>query len=433
MAPYHFGKTTALAMIFCCGCQQNPVIHATRKQMIETVYASGKITPVHEYSQSALCTGTIVRKLVKDGDTIKKGQLLYLVSNDGALEKANATSKNYAIAEEDLSAQSPRLADLSLALQNAQIKLTGDSLTYHRWKTLWEENIGTRSNLDNCYNNLQVSRNEKEIAEQRYLSAKKDLQISRNNARSLAAEAQKSLNDYSIRSDRDGVVYQTFKESGESVRNNEVVALLGEQGAPLIRLAVDQQDIGKIKPGQSVLIQADATGNTIYEAAVIRIYPVMNDLDQTFRVDAHFTASAIPSFIHGSAEANIVVQQKQNVLVLPHSALLKGDSVTILEKRKRRQVQVTTGIRTPDEIEIISGITEMTNILPQPKTNSHDPACKLPHRVRPADVPKTPVPGGHARRHLRYRHVYLHGQLYDRREPDSRRHIAFRNTGYPPL
>jgi len=362
MPPYHFSNIAALALIACWGCQNHPAIHATRKHMIEAVYASGRIIPVNEYSQSALCTGTIARKLVKDGDTVKKGQLLYLVNNISADEKAAAAAKNYTIAEQNLSPRSPHLADLALALQNTQIRYAGDSLTYHRWKTLWADNIGTRNNLDNCFNNLQVSLNEKKMAEQRYLSALNDLQVSRNNARSLAADAQKALNDYSIRSDRDGVVYQTFKESGESVRSNEVVALLGEQGQPLIRLAVDQQDIGKIKNGQSVLVQSDATGNAIYEATISRIYPVMNELDQTFRVDAHFTAATAPTFIHGSVEANIIVQQKQNVLVLPLSALLPGDSVGIVEKRKPRKIPVKTGIRTPDEVEIISGITEMTEI-----------------------------------------------------------------------
>jgi len=362
---------TILWLTGCSACRNHPVIHAGRKDLIETVYASGRISPGNEYSQSALCTGTIIRKCVRDGDTVKKGQLLYLVSNGSADQKAASSAKNYAIAEENLSPQSPRLADLTLALQNAQIKFTSDSLTYHRWKTLWAENIGTRNNLDNCYNSFLVSLNEKKIAEQRYLSSLNDLLVSRNNARTQAAEARAALNDYSIRSDRDGVVYQTFKESGESVRTNETVALLGEQGPPSIRLAVDQQDIDKIRAGQTVLVRADATGNTIFEAKVIRIYPVMNELDQTFRVDAYFMAAAVPPFIHSSVEANIVVQKKTKVLVLPHSVLLPGDSVSVIEKGKRRRLPVRIGISTPDDVEIISGITETTAV--EARTKEQEP------------------------------------------------------------
>lgn len=353
---------TILLLNSWSGCRNHPVIHAGRKDLIETVYASGKITPDNEYSQSALCTGTIIRKLIRDGDTVKKGQLLYLVSNGSAHEKVAASEKNYAIAEENLSSRSPRLADLALALQNAQIKFTNDSLTYQRWKSLWAEKIGTRDNLDNCYSRFLVSQNEKKIAEQRYFSSLNDLRVSRNNARTQAAEARTALNDYSIRSDRDGVVYQTFKESGESVRSNEAVALLGEQGRPSVRLAVDQQDIDKVRVGQTVLVRADATGNAIYEAEIIRIYPVMNELDQTFRVDAHFIAAAVPSFIHSAVEANIVVQKKTKVLVLPHSALLPGDSVDVFDKGNRRRLPVHIGITTPDEVEVISGITERTEV-----------------------------------------------------------------------
>jgi HlyD family secretion protein len=369
MSPYPFLIGIIIVTLTCLGCQHTPVIHARRKDLIETVYASGKITPAKEYSQSALCTGTIVRKLIRDGDTVKKGQLLYLVGNTSAREKAASSAKNYAIAEENLSPQSPHLADLALALRNAQIRLTGDSLTYHRWKTLWAGNIGTRDNLDNCYNKLLISQNEMKIAVQRYSSTLNDLLVSRNNARTQAAQAQKELDDYSIRSDKDGIVYQTFKESGESVHTNEVVALLGERGRPQIRLAVDQQDIGKVQVGQTVLVQTDATGSAIFEATIGKVYPVMNELDQTFRADAWFTAAAAPPFIHSSVEANIIVQKRSKVLVLPHSAILAGDSVTIFVNGRKRRLPVKTGITTPEEVEIISGITETTEVIP-PVTNS---------------------------------------------------------------
>ena len=100
------------------------------------------------------------------------------------------------------------------------------------------------------------------------------------------------------------MVYQTFKEAGETVYTNEVVALLGEHSNQVIRMAVDQQDINKIRTGQQVLLQTDVTGSTIYEATVSYIYPVMNEQDQTFRVDALFTKQAAPSFSGTPAAMN---------------------------------------------------------------------------------------------------------------------------------
>jgi HlyD family secretion protein len=361
---YRIQKITCLiALIFSIGCNDNPVIFAERKDIIETIYASGKIISDNEYKLSSLSNGTIIKKLVKDGDTIQKGQLLYIISNEAAKDKYNAALKNFNIVTDNLSSRSPLLNDLKLSLQNAVVKCANDSLIYHRYNSLWAQNIGTKNNLDNVYTNYQLSLNQRTIAEQKYYAAINDLQVSHSNARSQLTTANKDLQEYLIRSDRDGVVYQTFKESGETVLPNEVVALIGGTGNQLIRLSVDQQDIGKIRIGQQVLLQTDVTGNKIYEAVVSCIYPVMNEQDQTFRIDAIFNKQAVPAFIHSSVEANIIVQRKNNALVLPRNALAGNDSVWIQLKGSKVKKAIQSGISTLDHVEILAGVDERTPVL----------------------------------------------------------------------
>ena len=201
------------------------------------------------------------------------------------------------------------------------------------------------------------------MAEQKYHSALNDIRIAHSNARSQLAVAKKDLSEYYIKSDRNGVVYQTFKEAGEVVHNGEVVALLGEHRQRVIRLAVDQTDIDKIRPGQQVLLQADVSGSKIYEASVSTIFPVMNEVDQTFRVDAHFTELPDQFFIHSSIEANIIVQKKKDALVLPRSALTGKDSVWVREKGGKKKIGVKTGVATLDYVEILSGLDEKKAVL----------------------------------------------------------------------
>ncbi|HLZ86929.1 MAG TPA: hypothetical protein VKQ52_06815, partial [Puia sp.] len=98
------------------------------------------------------------------------------------------------------------------------------------------------------------------------------------------------------------------------------------------------------------------------------IYPVMNELDQTFRVDARFTGVSMPAFIHSSAEANIIIQRKANSLVLPRSALAGNDSVWVRESGGERKVRVRLGISTPDDVEILAGINEQTAVRAVPKS-----------------------------------------------------------------
>lgn len=363
-------KIGSLALVLSwMSCKNAAVVYPEKKDIIETVYASGKIISANEYKLAALSNGTIVKKLVKDGDSVQKGQLLYVISNEAASERYNAALTNYQIITSNRSEQSPLLKDLKLTLLNAAVKCTNDSITYYRYKGLLEQDIGTRSNLDNVYTSYQLSMNQKKIAEQKYYAALNDLQASHSNAHSQLTAADKDLKDYFIRSEYDGVVYQTFKEAGETVYTNEVVALIGENSNPVIRLAVDQQDISRIRTGQQVLLQTDVSGNTIYEAVVSYIYPVMNEQDQTFRVDALFTRKQAPSFIHSSVEANIIIQKKSKALVLPRNALTGNDSVWVQVKRNRKKVGIQTGITTMDHVEIRSGLDEKTPVVLNPEND----------------------------------------------------------------
>lgn len=364
ISTYRIGKIICCsALLYCMSCKNTPVIFPERKDIIETVYASGKIISEDEYKLSALSNGTIIKKLVRDGDTVQKGQLLYMISNEAARERYNAAQKNFKTATTNLSGQSPLLNDLKLSLQNARVKCDNDSLVYHRYKALWAQNIGTRINLDNVFTNYQISLNQRTIAEQKYQAAVNDLELSHSNARSQLSAANKDLQEYYIRSDRYGVVYQTYKEEGETVFANEVVALLGGPGNQVIRLAVDQQDIGKVHTGQQVLLQTDATGNSIFKAKVSCIYPVMNEQDQTFRVDALFEKQDAPAFIHSSVEANIIVQKKNKALVLPRSALAGNDSVWIQQNKQQVKKRIQTGIITLDHVEVSAGLDERTPVL----------------------------------------------------------------------
>jgi multidrug resistance efflux pump len=168
------------------------------------------------------------------------------------------------------------------------------------------------------------------------------LNVALQNAESQVAEAQTNLENYFIRSQSNGTVFQTYKEEGETVKPNDMMALLGESSQRTIKLAVDQQDIDKIEPGQQVLLKTDITGNNIYHAVISRLYPVMNEVDQTFRVDAKFNDSMQQAFIHSSVEANIIIRQKNKALVIPRIAMIANDSVQVMQDGKPKTIFVRT-------------------------------------------------------------------------------------------
>lgn len=349
--------------IITYGCTNNKIVHPQKKDIIETVYASGKIMADSEYTVYALNPGTVIKKLAKEGDHVKKGQILYLINNSAQTAKLEAAGMSYRTALENLSPRSRILSDLKLSMQNAELKFANDSVQYTRLNNLWNQNIGTKSALDNAEVQYRTSLNEKRSAREKYFSAVNDLNISLKNAESQLASAQTDLNNYTIRAESDGTVYQMTREKGEAVKANEAMVLLGKSADRLIRLAVDQQDIDRIKVGQRVLLKTDATGEKIFKASVIRLYPTMNEADQTFRVDAAFDNSSQQFYIHTSVEANIIIRQKHQVLVVPSRFLLNGDSVKIKLDGHMHTIAVKTGIHTLDEVEVLGGLSEQSELI----------------------------------------------------------------------
>ena len=271
-----------VVLILVISCKSSTTIHPQRKNIIETVYASGKIMADSEYTVYALNPGTVIKKLVKEGDQVKKNQVLFVINNTAPAAKLDAANISYSNARQNLSANSSVLNDLKIGMQNAAIKFSNDSLQFTRLKNLWAENIGTKSTLDNAEMQYRTSLNQKQSAREKYYSTINDLKVSLKNAQSQMATAKNDLSNYIIRAQSGGTIYQLMKENGEAVKASEPIAMVGKSADRVIRLAVDQQDIDRIKIGQEVLLKTDVSGDKIYQARVIRTFPVMNEADQTF-------------------------------------------------------------------------------------------------------------------------------------------------------
>ncbi len=344
-------------------CKQVKTIHPQKKDIVETVYASGKIIADSEYSVYALSAGTITKKFIKEGDSVIANQLLFLLKHDAQNDRVEAAQNAYTIAKANVSEQSSILNDLKIAVETAGTKASNDSLQYFRLLNLWKENIGTKSALDIAHNTYLISQNQKKSAIEKYHATQNDLKVALNNLQSQLSTAQNDLDNYSIKSINAGTIYKTYKEEGEAVKVNDLVAMIGKTNQRIIKLAIDQQDIDRVKIGQEVLLKIDVTGNTIYTAKVQHIYPTMNEADQTFRVDAVFSQLANQPFIHSSVEANIIIRKKSQALTVPRNVVLSNDSIRIKENGAIKTIALKTGIKTLNEVEVTEGISESTEII----------------------------------------------------------------------
>jgi multidrug resistance efflux pump len=352
-----------VSTLVVAGCNRSKPIHATHKTITEAVYASGFVAARNLYKVYALTDGNIVAKYHVAGDSVNEGDALFRVQSDGSTAKLSANSSAYKLAIENAKDNSPVLQDLQIRIRSAETVLANDQNSYNRMKSMYDAGAVSKTQLDQASTALEVSKNNLQSAKEIYTRTKEQLKVDAQNAQALVATSGQDLSNYILKALIKGQVYETYKELGEAVKRNDAVALVGESGSKYLQLAVDQQDIGRVKVGQEVVVKMDISSDKIYKARVTKVYPNMNSNNQSFRVDADFIEDPGLQFINASVEANIVLATKDNALVLPRQAVNAKDEVLVKSLGTNKTVKIQKGLVNMSDVEVLSGVKEEDEIV----------------------------------------------------------------------
>jgi multidrug efflux pump subunit AcrA (membrane-fusion protein) len=328
-----------------------------KEDITESVYASGIVKSRNQYQAFATVSGIIQHIWITEGDTVKKGQPLMLLSNE--TPRLNAENAEIAAAYSDIKANQDKLDELRINSNLARSKMQNDSLQLVRQQNLWSQDIGTRAELDAKELAYKNSRTAYEASLLTYTNTKRQLDFTSTQSKKNVQISRSIAKDYTIRSQVDGKVYSVLKEKGEIVSPQSPVAVIGAASDYYLELQVDEYDIARVKPGQKLLLTMDSYKDKVFEAVVEKIDPIMNERTRTFVVEAGFVTKPPVLYPNLSAEANIIIHTKKDALLIPRNYLL-NDSLVLLEKDK--PVKVTTGLKDYQKVEILSGLSPEQSI-----------------------------------------------------------------------
>ena len=322
------------------------------ENITESVYASAIIKSKDQYQAFAIVNGIIKKIFVTENDLVKKGDpLMQVMDKSSTINRENASlAAGYA----DVNTNKEKLTDAKNSIALAQSKCSNDSLLYQRQKNLWNENIGTRIEVEQRELTFKNSKTMLESAKIRYNDLLKDLEFNARQAQNNLSISKYREGDFIIKSEIDGKVYSLIKEQGEMVSPQTPLAVIGNAGIFLLEMQIDEYDIAKIKLGQKVLLSMDSYKGEVFEAKVSKIIPIMNERSKSFTVEAEFVKQPPVLYPNLTAEANIIIQSKENALTIPRSYLI-NDSMVLIEKDKKKRV--ITGLKDYQKVEIINGIT----------------------------------------------------------------------------
>jgi HlyD family secretion protein len=416
------GVVVLAAIITLKKCSGNKKIIITtetaqRKNITETVSANGKIQPEVEVKISSDVSGEIVELFVKEGDQVKKGDVLCKINPliyESNLSRMEATLNS---AKANLSNSKARLEQIKASFANIEA-------SFQRNKKLFEQGAISQADFDAAKATYEGA-----IADIK--GAEENIKASDFNVKSTEAslkEASDNLAKTTIFSPVNGTVSKLNREKGE-----RVVGTAQMEGTEIMRLAnlnemevsvdVNENDIVRVHNNDTASIEVDAYIDRRFKGIVTEIANSANTTGVTAEQVTNFTVkirilqesyqdlisanSNRPAFRPGmSATVDIQTQKAKGIIAVPiQSVTTRSDSTEFKEKEKlkgedsnedivvksdsdknkketkdikveecvfiysdgmAKMVKVKTGIQDNDYIEIKEGIKEGDEVISGP-------------------------------------------------------------------
>ncbi|MFV5700587.1 efflux RND transporter periplasmic adaptor subunit [Flavobacterium sp. XS2P12] len=297
--------------------------------IVETVSATGKIQPEIEVKISSEVSGEIISLNVKEGQVVKKGDLLVKINPDLYTSGYNRSVSN--------------LSGTKAGLSQADASFKEAKSSYDRNKTLFEKGIISRSDWDKAIASFEVAK-----------AAKQTAYFNVQSASATVNEAKDNLGRTTIYAPADGTISVLNVELGERVLGTQQMA-----GTEILRVAnlnnmevevdVNENDIVKIKVGDEAKVEVDAYLKKQFQGIVTSISnsassALTADQVTNFKVKVRILKESYQDLLEGkpasyspfrpgmTATVDIITKTKKNVLSVPiSSVVVKSDTAAVKE------------------------------------------------------------------------------------------------------
>jgi multidrug efflux pump subunit AcrA (membrane-fusion protein) len=322
----------------------------------EAVFASGHIEPKDQFVLTAMNDGYLNKVMVEENDEVRPGQLLFVQDFTNPLIQETAAKQNLAIAKENYEEHSSVINQLKEQIVICREKLGIDSIQYIRIGKLYKTNSVSRSELENAGLAYTNSLNMLKSLEDELQSTRLNLKQTLINSQSQYEVTRTNRNYYNLVSPGHYRVYEIYKKQGELLRKAESVALLGHPDSMLVVMNIDESGIARIRTGLTVLVELNTQKKNIYIAHVSKIYPYFDDPSQSYKVEATFDKSEQNMIAGTLLQANIIVQKKDSVLLIPRAYMSLDKKVLVKHGNTIKPVTIEAGIISTDWVEVLNGL-----------------------------------------------------------------------------
>jgi HlyD family secretion protein len=353
-----------------------------RGDIARSVVATGKIEPLTKVEVKSKASGIVEKIYVDAGQKVKEGQVL------AELDKEQLQA---AVAEARANLQAAQAAQeaAEATYQKDLVDAEGPDVPFLK-KDMERAHDSYKQGLI-ALNVMQDAEKDYQLALNKQVSAARNAEMAKAQvaqAKAQIAQAKAALDDAdenlryaTITSPMDGVMLSKDVEVGDAVSSILVlgsqatlVATLGDISEVYVLGKVDEADIGKVYLGQDAHIVVESFKDKTFQGKVTKISPLGVEKDNvtTFEVRVSIQNATGELRANMSANAEIILEEKKNVLLVPEGALIfdKDKNVTVeipdpKADEGRKKLAVKIGISNGVKSEILSGLNEGQKVILQ--------------------------------------------------------------------
>ncbi|MBN1199134.1 MAG: efflux RND transporter periplasmic adaptor subunit [Bacteroidales bacterium] len=323
-----------------------------KRTIVQTVSSNGKIQPETDVKISPYISGEVVELYVKEGDEVKKGELLAKIDPEIYISQYDQSVASVNTQKANESNSVARLAQMEAQFENAR-------LNFERQQKLFDQNVISKADFDQAKANF-------EVAKAQVTSANQDVKASAFMVKSSEAALKRATDDLTrtaIFAPNDGTVSKLNVLKGERVTG----ASQFSSGTEIMRLAnlnemeaqveVNENDIIRVNLGDTALIEIDAYLNRKFKGIVTEIATSANttgvSVDQVtnFNVKIHLLKESYEDLLDPekpffspfrpgmSCTVEIQTETAYHVLTVPIQAVTTRVSQDTLDKLNAQNVE----------------------------------------------------------------------------------------------
>ena len=344
-----------------------------RGTMRSVVSTNGRVEPLQNLEAHAPVPATVKRVLVKEGDQVKKGQLLLQLDDADARTQAARAVAQLKAAQADVNAiqrggSQEEVLTLDAQLIKARTERDAAARNLDALRRLQQKGAASVGEVKQAEAKLQSAEADLQLLQQKQKDRYSGPEIAKFVAQKSQAQAaydaaQEVLQKSNVRAPFDGIVYWLPVRQGVYVQAGDLLLQEADLSKVLVRAFVDEPDLGRLAPGQKIEVTWDAVPGRVWYGSVNGIPSTVKlrgtrNVGETTCIVENKDFKLLPNVNVG---VTIVTAEEQGVVMVPREAVRLDDSkpyvFQIVDNELRRR-DVETSVSNLTQVEITKGIPE---------------------------------------------------------------------------